>query len=48
MEAFEITESYLQKQTQSAQEQSNLDEGHFWEQGLFGVLAADSPCHRYA
>ena len=33
-----ITEAVVQGFSASAQEQSNLTEGHFWEQGLFAVL----------
>ena len=38
-----IDEDFLAKQTESAQSQSNLSEGHFWEQGLFGVLPKVAP-----
>lgn len=39
----EITKEYLAKQTKGAQSMSNLEDGHFWEQGLFGVLGKLSP-----
>jgi predicted amidohydrolase YtcJ len=34
-----VTEELVAGWSASAQEQSNLDEGHFWEQGMFAVLA---------
>ncbi|WP_430812043.1 MULTISPECIES: amidohydrolase [unclassified Carboxylicivirga] len=33
-----IDEDYISKFTASAKEQSNFQEGHFWEQGMFGVV----------
>ena len=38
-----ITKEYLAKQTKGAQSMSNLEDGHFWEQGLFGVIGKLSP-----
>jgi predicted amidohydrolase YtcJ len=34
-----VTEELVAGWSASAREQSNLDEGHFWEQGMFAVLA---------
>ncbi|MFN9347472.1 MAG: amidohydrolase [Planctomycetota bacterium] len=34
-----VTEELVAGWSASAQEQFNLDEGHFWEQGMFAVLA---------
>lgn len=34
-----VTEELVAGWRASAREQSNLDEGHFWEQGMFAVLA---------
>jgi predicted amidohydrolase YtcJ len=38
MEAFEITPEFYETFSESAKEQSNFDEGHFWEQGWYPVL----------
>ncbi|WP_018969179.1 amidohydrolase [Rubritalea marina] len=38
-----IDKAYLAKQSESAQKQSNLAEGHFWEQGMFGIMPAIAP-----
>ena len=38
-----ITKEYLAKQSKGAQSMSNLEDGHFWEQGLFGVIGKLSP-----
>ncbi len=38
MEQYAVTKEYFSKQSKSAQEQSNLKEGHFWEQGMFAVM----------
>ena len=43
LERYGIDEAHLAAQTKSAQSQSNLEEGHFWEQGLFGVLGKLAP-----
>ena len=43
LDTFGITASFVAQQTDSAQKQSNLAEGHFWEQGLFGVLPKLAP-----
>jgi predicted amidohydrolase YtcJ len=43
LEAYGITEEYLGTLTESAQKQSNLEEGHFWEQGLFGIVGQVAP-----
>ena len=43
IEKYGITREYLAKQSKSAQEQSNLEEGHFWEQGMFGILGQIAP-----
>jgi predicted amidohydrolase YtcJ len=43
LETFGVTKEYLARQSKSAQEQSNLEEGHFWEQGLFGVVGNFGP-----
>ena len=43
MTSLGITESYLATQSSSARAQSNFEEGHFWEQGLFGVLPRIAP-----
>jgi predicted amidohydrolase YtcJ len=41
--AFGITEDFLSKLAEGAQEQSNFADGRFWEQGLFGVLGRFAP-----
>jgi hypothetical protein len=33
-----IDDKYLKAQSKSAQTQANLNDGHFWEQGMFAVL----------
>jgi len=38
MNEFEITEVFYDGLSEAAKEQSNYDEGHFWEQGWFPVL----------
>jgi predicted amidohydrolase YtcJ len=43
LEVYGITEEYLGTLTESAQKQSNLEEGHFWEQGLFGIVGQVAP-----
>ena len=35
----DVTKELIAGWSPSAREQSNLDEGHFWEQGMFAVLA---------
>lgn len=37
LEAYGVDAAFVAKMTKSAQEQSNLEEGHFWEQGIFAV-----------
>lgn len=39
LKAGEVTKEMIAGWNASAREQSNLDEGHFWEQGMFAVLA---------
>ncbi|MGB1128773.1 MAG: amidohydrolase family protein, partial [Haloferula sp.] len=43
LELLGIDAAYLAKQTPSAQKQSNLAEGHFWEQGMFGIAPVLAP-----
>ena len=43
LEVYGITEEHLGTLTESAQKQSNLEEGHFWEQGLFGIVGQVAP-----
>ena len=43
LETFGVTADFISKMSKSAQEQSNLAEGHFWEQGLFGVVGKFAP-----
>ncbi len=38
-----IDQAFLAKQTESARAQSNLAEGHFWEQGMLGILPVLAP-----
>ncbi|NRB73809.1 MAG: amidohydrolase [Verrucomicrobiales bacterium] len=38
-----IDEAFLSKQSESGRAQSNLAEGHFWEQGMFGILPQLAP-----
>lgn len=38
LEHFEITDDFLQGISDSARAQTNLEEGHFWEQGWYPVL----------
>ena len=40
---FGVTEEFLSKQPKGAQGQSNLAEGHFWEQGAFAVIGKLAP-----
>ena len=43
LEMLGIDAAYLAEQSESAQKQSNLPEGHFWEQGMFGIIAPLAP-----
>ncbi|MCP4396302.1 MAG: amidohydrolase, partial [bacterium] len=38
-----LTKEYMSKQSKSAQDQSNLEEGHFWEQGAMACLPLIAP-----
>ncbi|MCV6825802.1 MULTISPECIES: amidohydrolase [Halocynthiibacter] len=38
-----VDEELLSGWSQSAQNQSNLEEGHFWEQGVFAILPSIAP-----
>ena len=38
LEKYGLTGDFMAQQDKSAQEQSNLDEGHFWEQGAMAAL----------
>ena len=37
LETYGVDAAFIAGMTKSAQAQSNINEGHFWEQGLFGV-----------
>ena len=37
LEAYGVDAAFVESMPESAQEQTNLDEGHFWEQGIFAV-----------
>ena len=37
LETYGVDAAFVAKMSKSAQAQSNLEEGHFWEQGVFGV-----------
>ena len=39
MKKYGLTRKFFTKQDKSAQEQSNLEEGHFWEQGAMAALS---------
>ena len=43
LETFGVTAEFVSSLPQSARDQSDFDEGHFWEQGLFGVLGKFAP-----
>jgi predicted amidohydrolase YtcJ len=43
LELFEVTPELLAGWSESAQAQSNLEEGHFWEQGVYGLLPKLGP-----
>ncbi len=43
MTAYGITPDFVAQTSHTAQEQSNFDEGHFWEQGLTGILSLILP-----
>lgn len=43
LKKFNITQEFINKQTKSAQEQSDLKNGHFWEQGMFPILPLLAP-----
>ncbi len=43
MKKFGVTKDWYDKLKGSAKEQSNFDEGHFWEQGMFAVLPLIAP-----
>lgn len=38
LETFGVDSAFVSGMSKSAQTQSNLEEGHFWEQGVFGVV----------
>ncbi len=38
LETYGIDESFMDKMNESAKAQSNFEEGHFWEQGVFAVV----------
>jgi predicted amidohydrolase YtcJ len=38
MKKFSVTKEWYDKLTGSAREQSNFEEGHYWEQGAFAVM----------
>jgi len=38
LEVAGIDEAFVSSMTEAAQKQSNLEEGHFWEGGLFGIV----------
>lgn len=38
-----IDDAFLNAMPKAAQEQSNLAEGHFWEQGMFGIISKVLP-----
>lgn len=40
---FGIDEAYLSTESEQAREQSNLKEGHFWEEGMFGIIGKLAP-----
>jgi predicted amidohydrolase YtcJ len=43
MKKFGVTKEWHDKLKGSAKEQSNFEEGHFWEQGMFAVLPLIAP-----
>ena len=43
LKKFNIDQEFINKQTKSAQEQSDLKNGHFWEQGIFPILPLIGP-----
>lgn len=43
LDSFGIDQAYVDQMSESAREQSNFTEGHFWEQGLFGVIGKLAP-----
>ena len=43
LETFGIDEKHIALQNEHAREQSNLEEGHFWEEGMFGVIGKLAP-----
>ena len=43
MKKFGVTREWYDKLKGSAKEQSNFEEGHFWEQGMFAVLPLIAP-----
>ncbi|WP_374423206.1 amidohydrolase [Paracoccus sp. (in: a-proteobacteria)] len=43
MEKGGVTPEFFEGFSASAKEQSNFDEGHFWEQGIFAALPAIAP-----
>ncbi len=38
LETYGVDAAFVAQMSESAQEQSNLEEGHFWEQGIFAVV----------
>lgn len=43
MKKFGVTEEWFAKLNKSQKEQSNYEEGHYWEQGAFAVMPLISP-----
>ncbi|MEG1978514.1 MAG: hypothetical protein RRZ91_06775, partial [Cetobacterium sp.] len=43
LKKFNINKEFINKQSKSAQEQSDLKNGHFWEQGIFPILPLIGP-----
>ncbi|HIF9381098.1 TPA: amidohydrolase [Photobacterium damselae] len=43
LKKYGVTADYIAKQSKSSQEQLNLPEGHFWEQGMFVLLPKIAP-----
>jgi predicted amidohydrolase YtcJ len=43
IQKYGVTQEHIAQQSASAQAQSDLTNGHFWEQGLFGVLGLLAP-----
>jgi len=43
LETLGIDQAHMDQMSDSAREQSNFQEGHFWEQGMFGVIGKLAP-----